>query len=99
MYSHRGDTPINYLEATKMKCDEVCFDAKSPKLLRKLMGKYGKSQSPFYGTNEDGDDIEIHIAETNIIYKTYQKNGWVRVNHFDENGFPAGETFEGRWDK
>lgn len=48
-----------------MKENEVLFNGNEPSALQELMAKYGKSQSPFYGINE--------------------------------NGYPAGETFEGRW--
>ena len=61
------------------------------------MKGHGNSQFPFFGENEDGERIEIHIAEDSIIYKTYQKNGWIRVNYFDENGIEDGETFDGKW--
>lgn len=77
--------------------NEIFFDGNNPNLLRDLMLEYGDSEFPFYGTNEDGEDIEIHICKTGIIYKTCQSNGWVRVNHYDEEGLPAGETFEGKW--
>lgn len=80
-----------------MSDNSVFFDGNDPKLLRNLMKQHGDTQFPFFGTNEDGEDIEIHISKTNIIYKTYQRNGWLRVNHYDENGLPDGETFEGRW--
>jgi hypothetical protein len=80
-----------------MSNNEVFFDGNDPKLLRNLMEQHGTSEFPFYGKNEDGEDIEIHICKTSIILKTNQHNGWLRVNYFDESGLPAGETFEGRW--
>lgn len=75
----------------------ICFDGNNPKLLRSLMEKHGNSKFPFYGENEDGERVEIHIGKSNIVYKTYQKNGWLRANYFDENGLPDGEIFEGKW--
>ena len=77
--------------------NSIYFDSNNPKLLRSLMKEHGNSIFPFYGKNEDGEDIEIHIAESSIIHKTYQKNGWLRANYFDENGLPDGEIFEGKW--
>lgn len=77
--------------------NEIYFDGNNPELIRSLMEQYGDSIFPFFGTNSEGEDIEIHICKTSIIHKTYQKNGWVRANHFDENGLPSGEIFEGRW--
>ena len=77
--------------------DKIFFDSSKPSLLRSLMKEHGNSQFPFFGENEDGERTEIHIAENSIIYKTYQKNGWIRVNYFDENGIEDGETFDGKW--
>lgn len=79
--------------------NEIQFDSNDPKLLRTLMKEHGSSRFPFYGKNDEGEDIEIHISKNSIIYKTYQSNGWLRANHYDADGYPAGETFEGRWDK
>lgn len=75
----------------------IFFDSSNPKLICKLMELYGDSQYPYLGTNESGEDIELHISKTSVICKTYQSNGWLRANHFDENGYPNCETFEGRW--
>lgn len=77
--------------------NEIYFDGNNPKLIRSLMEEHGDSKFPYYGKNEDGEDIEIHICKTSIIHKTYQNNGWVRANYYDENGYPNGEMFEGRW--
>ena len=80
-----------------MENKQISFDGNNPALIRELMKKYGDSKFPFYGTNKEGEEIEIHIGKTSVIHKTYQKNGWLRANHYDENGLPAGEIFEGRW--
>lgn len=77
--------------------NQVQFDSNNPGLIRNLMKEYGNSDSPFFGKNDEGEDIEIHISKDSIIYKTYQSNGWLRVNYFDSDGYPAGETFDGRW--
>lgn len=77
--------------------ENIIFDSSNPELIRNLMEKYGNSEYPYHGKNEDGQDVEIHIGKTSVIYKTFQSNGWVRVNYFDENGYSDGETFDGRW--
>lgn len=76
---------------------EMFFDGNNPELICNLMEQHGNSASPFYGKNEDGEDVEIHIGNTSVVYKTYQSNGWVRVNYYDKNGLPNGEMFDGRW--
>lgn len=77
--------------------NNILFNGNDAEGLKKLMAEHGNSHSPKYGKNAAGEDVEIHIAKDSIVYKTYQSNGWLRVNHYDENGQPAGETFEGRW--
>ena len=77
--------------------NEIYFDGNNSELLVSLMEEYGNSKFPFYGENEEGEKTEIHISTDSVIYKTFQKNRWVRVNYYDENGLPNGETFEGRW--
>lgn len=62
---------------------------------RKLMKEYGKFQMPYFGVNEDGENVELHIAEDSIVVRTYQENGWIRVNYYDAEGYAEGETFEG----
>ena len=74
--------------------ENIIFDSSNPELIRNLMEQYGNSEYPYHGKNEDGQDVEIHIGKTSVIYKTFQSNGWVRVNYFDENGYPDGETFD-----
>ena len=64
---------------------------------RKMMELYGDSTFPFSGTNEDGEDVLVSISKTGIVVSTNQSNGWVRVNYYDQDGFPAGETYDGRW--
>ena len=50
-----------------------------------------------FGKNTDGEDMNISFSEDEVVTKTYQNNGWLRVNYYDENGFMECETFEGRW--
>ena len=64
---------------------------------RKLIELYGDSELPFGGVNEDGEDVLVSISKTGIVVRTNQKNGWVRVNYYDENGDFAGESYDGRW--
>ena len=65
---------------------------------KQIMKEYGNSESAFLGHNEDGELVEMSVHPDEIIVKTYQENGWLRVNYYDENGLPNGETFEGKWE-
>lgn len=67
------------------------------KCRRMLMAEYGDSKFPFYGANEEGENVLISIAKDSIVTHTFQHNGWTRVNYYDFNGNAEGVTFEGRW--
>ncbi|UUV46119.1 hypothetical protein [Bacillus phage vB_BanS-Thrax1] len=58
-------------------------------------------KSDLYSTiNEDGEDVVIALEQgKGMEMKTFQNNGWVRVNYYDGNGAHDGETFAGRWKK
>lgn len=66
---------------------------------KEIIKKYGNSKQAFFGENEDGEQVELHVADDGIILKTYQENGWVRVNYYDADGYAEGESFDGRWNK
>ena len=76
------------------KFNFIHFDGNNPDLLKSLMKSYGKSESAFIGTNENGETVSISIYPDKIILETYQNNGWSRKNYYDENGYPNGETYE-----
>lgn len=64
---------------------------------RKMMELYGDSKTMYSGVNEDGEDVLVSIAKDSIVVVTNQKNGWVRKNFYDAEGYAEGETFDGRW--
>lgn len=66
---------------------------------RKVIELYKDSDTSYSGVNEDGETVLVSISETGLVVKTFQSNGWCRVNYYDSNGVAEGETFEGRWDK
>lgn len=74
------------------------FDSTDPSLLRDLIKKHGRSLSMFTGVNSEGERMTISIdTKRGIVTNTYQNNGWVRVNYYGTDGYPEGETFDGRW--
>ena len=73
---------------------QIKFDSTDPELLKQLMKEHGNSTTPFTGENTEGELILISIFPDKIVTATYQSNGWIRNNFFDENGYPCGETFE-----
>lgn len=64
---------------------------------RRLIKEYGDMKACYRGENADGEDVELHIVKTGIIFKIYQANGFLRVNTYAADGSAEGETFEGRW--
>lgn len=64
--------------------------------MRSLMEKYGNSEFPFSGKNNEGEMVEISIFHDFITVKTYQSNGWVRLDSFWKDGTTE-QTFDGRW--
>ena len=64
---------------------------------REIMKEFGGSPLPFHGQNEDGEQVLASIRKDGITIQTYQSNGWLRINYYDQNGAAAGETFNGKW--
>ena len=63
-----------------------------------LMKKHGDSKSSFLGENTDGETIEVGIFKDRISVRTYQNNGWTRLNVYYEDGSRE-ELFEGKWNR
>lgn len=63
-----------------------------------LVEMYSDADTMFTGKNEDGEMVCVSFdKECGIVLQTYQENGWVRVNYYDKDGMPTGESFDGRW--
>ena len=56
-------------------------------------------ESGLYGCkNEDGEDVLVFFEkDEGMDIHTFQDNGWLRVNYFNNEGYSDGETFKGRW--
>lgn len=63
-----------------------------------IMEEYGDSEFPFFGKNQNDEDIEIHVSKESIVLVTYQKNKWIRKNYFYKGEFYTEELFEGKWE-
>lgn len=64
---------------------------------KQIMAEYGDSDTAFLGENADGETVEMSVYKDKIIVKTYQNNGWVRVDHYDSDGCYEAEMYEGKW--
>lgn len=81
----------NWKEAPKDLGKHLAF---GPEERRALMAK-GSAMYP--GKNLDGEDILVQVDETGIEVKTFQENGWMRVDYYNQNGYHEGQTFQGKW--
>lgn len=73
------------------------IDFGDPNSIVDAMKKFGDSRSPYSGSNDEGETILVHIGPTDLILETFQSNGWVRKDFFNEYGELEGQTYDGRW--
>ena len=64
---------------------------------RTLMKEFGENETAYSGVNADGEDVLLSIFSDHITVSTNQRNGWVRVNYYDADGYAEGGTYKGRW--
>lgn len=77
---------------------EFKFDSTDYDGMLKLMKEYGDSDVPFDGTNEYGETVMISICKDSIHVKTFQDNGWIRINVYDfSDDYVIEELFDGKW--
>lgn len=62
-----------------------------------IMEEYGDIDQPFFGKDEDLQDVEISVYKDQIIKVTYQNNGWVRKDIYWRDG-TVEELFGGKWE-
>lgn len=76
----------------------IHFDPMDWNSIIKIMDEHGDSKTMFPGTNEHGEDVWISPYPDRVVIKTFQKNGWTRINTYWRDG-TCEETFDGRWGK
>lgn len=83
-----------------MVCGEGSFiiDPTDEKNLLNIMNQFGDSEMPFDGKNDNGEDVQVSVSKNSITVRTFQKNGWIRLNTygFHDGHFVSEETFDGR---
>lgn len=81
-------------------CNDSMFvvDPTNPDGLREIMDKFGDSDHPFGGKNEQGEDVLVSVNKDSITVRTFQKNGWMRLNtySFIDGELVSEQTFDGR---
>lgn len=74
----------------------IDFDPTNFEGMCRIMDEYGGSKLPFWGTNENGEDVWFSVFHDRITVKTHQHNGWVRINTYWRDG-TCEESFDGKW--
>lgn len=54
--------------------------------INKLIKKYGAKGLFTTGENDEGESIIITIYSDRVVTKTLQKNNWMRINTYWEDG-------------
>jgi hypothetical protein len=91
-----SDKKIELTEGQEVEYLSVDFS--EPEQVRSLIND--NESGMFGGKNNDGEDVMVLISKgEEATVKTFQENGWLRVNYYNSNGYSEGETFEGRHDK
>lgn len=64
----------------------LAADFGNPASRRQMMQEFGDYPNALSGANENGEQTLISICPNSLIVKTFQENGWVRVNEYGADG-------------
>lgn len=54
----------------------------------------------YQGKTDEGEKAVVMLEQgVGMDVHVYQKNGWIRVDDYNQLGIKEGETFNGRWNK
>ena len=76
------------LASTKVEIDFSDWSS-----IRKAMSNYSTTDYALSGVNTQGEKMLISIYSDKIITRTFQSNGWTRVNTYHDD-YTCEETFE-----
>lgn len=76
---------------------QLILDFSNPEEVKEAIKRYRHLDHSVDGINQNGEQQHISFSESGAVLTTYQANGFVRINYFDENGQLEGEAFDGRW--
>ncbi|MFS0878219.1 hypothetical protein [Solibacillus isronensis] len=71
----------------------------NPNERKELIAFMQNTENGMYGgKNADGERVVVLVeAGEGLEIETFQANGWIRANYYDNDGFSEGETFLGRY--
>lgn len=59
-----------------------------------------EESSLYGGVNSDGERVSIKLEKGEwLTITTYQENGWVRVEDYNQLGLLDSSTYDGRWNQ
>lgn len=74
------------------------LDFSNPKEVREAISRFKDCPTMLSGRNQNNEEIWISFSpDSTAVLRTFQNNGWERVNYYSKDGYCDGETFEGRW--
>ena len=79
--------------AADIKSEKIVIDFSDWSSIMKAMQTHATVDYALSGTNQDGEQQLISIFSDKIILKTFQSNGWTRINIYHDD-YTCEETFE-----
>ena len=74
------------------------LDFSNPREVREAISRLKDCPGIFSGRNQNNEEIEISFfSDSTAELRTFQNNGWERVNYYSCDGECERETFEGKW--
>lgn len=74
------------------------LDFSNPEEVREAISRFKDCPGIFSGRNQNNEEIWISFfSDSTAELRTFQNNGWERVNYYSCDGECECETFEGKW--
>lgn len=75
------------------------LDFSNPREVREAISRLKDCPMMFGGKNQNNEAIWISFSsDSTAVLRTFQNNGWERVNYYSKDGYCVEEVFDGRWD-
>ena len=79
-----------------MKKEKLKIDTSNLSEMRDLMKRHKEFDWPLEFINEDDERVLVSISEENITTRTYQKNKWIRINTYWDDGIVEEQYVDGK---
>lgn len=78
------------------------YDLTSPADIKQIIEKLSTAAfQSATSVNQDGEDCVLYLNEDtgNLNSEVHQKNGHIRIDEYNQNGYCVSELSDGRWDE